>query len=80
MGAQCATRTTQHSVPPFLKKPNTESCMYDSFVVPKCSTNSPHVVSRVASFIGPFWVSPTKPVMRVFAIEIGGGAPVSNVW
>jgi hypothetical protein len=28
--------------------------------------------SRVGSFIGPFWVIPTNPAIRVFAIDIGG--------
>jgi hypothetical protein len=34
----------------------------------------------VGSFIGPFCVMPTKPVMRVFEIDSGGGASVSKLW
>jgi len=41
--------------------------------------NSSQLASRVASFIGPFCVSPTKPVMRVFAIDSGGGATESKL-
>ena len=67
-------------MPPFLKNPNTESLVYDSLEYPKISRNSSQFDSRVASFIGPFWVRPTKPVMRVFAIDSGGGAIESKLW
>ena len=54
--------------------------MYDSLEVPNISTNSSQFVSRVGSFIGPFWVMPTNPVIRVFAIDSGGGATESKLW
>ena len=73
LAAACATRTTQQSVPPFLKKPCTESAVYSSRPYRTISTNSSQFARRVGSFIGPPSRCPTNPVMRVSAIAIGGG-------